>query len=182
MLDKKLLVQNIFEMIRFSINDRPCRMEKTLLVLVALWSGITYYAQVHVYPKDDIFYHEMLLNVENGYVCPGNFRNWSEALVTVSNEQIFEGFSNSPFNLLYTFKDNKLLVGDSQFSSDVMFTFKDGKIYKGNSDYLLDQLFTYDRGRLYKGAVISVFDIVITIEGTPTIAELFAIMLVLELI
>jgi len=140
------------------------------------------HSQVHVYPEDDVFYHEMLLNVDNGYVCPGNRSNWSDALVTVSNEQIFKGFSNSPFDVLYTLKDNKLYVGDSQFSSDVKFTFKDGKIYKGDSDYLLDQLFTYDRGRLYKGTVISVFDIVITIEGSPTIAELFAIMLVLEMI
>jgi hypothetical protein len=73
-----------------------------------------------------------------------------------------------------------LYPGDSSFRTDILYTFKDGKIYQGNSDMLLDLLYTFKDGYLYDGQGATVFDIRLTIEGTPTVAELFAILLYLE--
>lgn len=106
-----------------------------LLLLSISFIGI---AQIEVYPKNEIYPSEILLNINKGKVNLGDSRMWSDAVLTVSGNQIFEGWSTSTFDLMYTFNDGKLSLQESSFSSDVKYTYINGKIYRGDSSMMMD--------------------------------------------
>jgi len=45
---------------------------------------------------------------------------------------------------------------------------------------MMDQLYTYQNGKVYKGTTTLPFDVVLTLSGNPTPAEVFGILLALE--
>jgi hypothetical protein len=164
---------------RALFHHQPMRI---LFLFSLLFIGVESIAQIRVYPQNRPFFHEMVLNIEKGYVMPGTSNMWNDAIFTVRNNQIFRGFSTSPFDVLFTFRNGKLYKLDSMFSSDVLFTFKGGKIYKGDSELSLDQVFTVANGNIYLDRMTSFFDVLWQYDGNPTPAEVFAMLMALELI
>ena len=124
----------------------------------------------------------MLFNIEDGILNEGNSRFRMDAVLTIANDKIFKGYSTSTFDLLYTVRNGKLYPADSRFSLDVLYTFKDGVIYQGDSTFALDALYTLHQGGVYKGNSHIIFDRLFMISGTPSVPEVFALLMALDLL
>ena len=127
-------------------------------------------------------FSNQILNVNQGYLLPERENMWSDAYYTIVENRIYEGFSSSFFDLKFTVRDGQLFMGDSQFRGDILYTLKNGQIFTGDSDLLMDVLFTFKRGQLFEGSGMSSFDVLYTIDGNPTAAELYAIIIALGLL
>jgi hypothetical protein len=138
--------------------------------------------QTRVYNTEFGYPSDMVANIQSGHVNIGMELMWSKALLSVRQDYIYDGFSSSGFDALYVIRDGQLYLGDSQFSNDILYTFRQGKIYRGDSEYMMDQLYTFEQGKLYQGNSTLVFDFLLMFDSEPTLPELFAILLALELL
>lgn len=165
------------------IHSKKINLIKRLITIALLViCTLVLKSQTHVYNSEFGYPSDMVANIQGGHVNLGMELMWSKALLSVKGNYIYDGFSSAGFNALYVERQGKLYLGDSQFSADIIYTFKNGKIYRGDSEYMMDQLFTFDGSKLYQGNSTLVFDFLLMFDGAPTVAELFAVLLVLELL
>ena len=137
----------------------------------------------YLYPSTSLRWNEVICHIEGGVVRDGN--GWrGEILYTVDRDRIYAGYSTSTFNIAYTLRDGKLHIGDSYFTDAITYTLEQGVIYVGNSNFPLDIAYTIrqeasypDVINIFKENSISPFDIVATLQGTPSHTELFALLL-----
>ena len=165
-------------------------MSKLKIVLV-IWASIatgSLLAQTFVYTDQQMIWSQMACHVDRGLVRTGS--DWrGEIAYTVEKDEIFTGFSTSVFDLAYTYREGKLYIGDSYFTDAISYTFDEGKIYVGDSTFPLDLAYTIRPNLNYNGVLnvyiedsISPLDIVAFMQGAPTEAEIFALLLTLALL
>jgi len=139
-------------------------------------------AQIYVWEGDGVAAGMPVMNIVNGTLYPElSFMN-QDALLTATNDKIYQGRSTSVFDEVYWIQDNKLFSDQGHFSGDCLLTYHNGKIYRGDSRMFMDQLFSFKNGQLFEGNQTTRLDILYSFEGDVSVAELFAVMLVLELI
>lgn len=165
-------------------------IKKVVLVLCVFFGSAEGWAQAptYAYSNSQLRWSEVDCHVEGGLVRIGN--NWrGKVEYTVRGEKIFAGFSSSNFDLAYTLREGKLSVGDSFFTDAISYSVIENRIYVGNSSFPLDLAYTIssdgmNRGVLYvyKGDSISPFDVVAYLQGEPTQAEIFALLLTMGLL
>ena len=137
----------------------------------------------YLYPSTPLRWNEVICHIDGGVVRDGN--GWrGEILYTVDRDRIYAGYSTSTFNLAYTLREGKLHIGDSHFTDAITYTLEQGVIYVGDSNFPLDIAYTIrsdmshpDVINIFKENSISPFDVVATLQGAPSHAELFALLL-----
>jgi hypothetical protein len=152
-----------------------------------------------MYADEPLLWRDMVAHVEDGVVRLGP--DWRGDIVfTLHGDRqgdevaLFQGFSTSALDVLYTVRDGQLCVGDSHFSDAILYTVDNDQIFQGDSTFPLDVVYTlreeaptvlasgHASGRapvwgLYREGSRSWSDRVALFEGTPTAAELLALLL-----
>ena len=157
-------------------------MKKVVLLLLLALFCMEMEAQIRVYRGSGQFITEQVLHESNGRFFPGYSFNFDDALYTVRGPMIMFGPSGSEFDLIYTMRENKLYRGNAMYTSQIAYTFDNGKFYKGDSTFELDVLYNVQNNVIYNGSQSFPPDAIYFIEGQPTLTDLFAILLSLELI
>ncbi len=158
-------------------------MKRLLLIFTGiLLLSIAASAQIRVFSGNGHYFTDMVLRLENNRTLPPFSYNINDAYFTVIGNKIMEGPMGSEFDLLYTFRDNKLYTGQGMYSGQIAYTYVDGKIYRGNSNFELDVIYNVREDVIYAGRQSFATDALYLIEGQYTLAQLFAIMLSLDLI
>jgi hypothetical protein len=137
----------------------------------------------YLYPSTPLRWNEVICHIEGGVVRVGN--GWrGEILYTVNRDRIYAGYSTSTFDIAYTLRYGKLHIGDSNFTDAITYTLEQGVIYVGDSNFPLDIAYTIrpdvshpDVINVFKENSINPFDIVATLQGSPSHTELFALLL-----
>ena len=137
----------------------------------------------YLYPSTYLRWNEVICHIDGGVVREGN--DWrGEILYTVDGDRIYSGYSTSSFDIAYTLRDGKLYLGDSYFTDAVSYRLENNVIYVGDSNFPLDIAYTIraegsNQGviNIFKEDSISPFDIVATLQGTPSHSELFTLLL-----
>ena len=169
------------------------KLRKFLVVLIVsgsalLDNNVLAQSATHVYTDASMRWSQMALNVDRGLVREG--ADWSgDVLFTVQGNKIFQGFGSSRFDVAYTYIDGKLYIGESKFTDAISYTFELGKVYIGDSNFPLDLAYTIRPNpnlpgvlNVYTEDSISPFDIVVILQGEPTEAEIFAVLITLALL
>ena len=133
-------------------------------------------------------WNEVVCHIEGGVVRLGN--DWrGDIAYTVDRNKIYSGYSTSSFNLSYTFREGKFYIGDSYFTDAITYTLDGKYIYVGDSHFPLDLAYSIASDRnnpgvlnIFKEDSISPFDIVSVMQGDPSPAEIFAILLTMGLL
>ena len=142
----------------------------------------------YAYPSTHMRWNEVVCHIESGVVRQGN--DWrGDIIYTVDRDKIYSGYSTSSFNLSYTLRDGKFYIGDSHFTDAITYTFDGASIYVGDSNFPLDLAYSIapDRNKsgilnIFKEDSISPFDIIAVLQGSPSPAEIFAILLTMGLL
>lgn len=141
-----------------------------------------------VYPTTHMRWDEIVCHIDGGVVRLGN--DWrGDIAYTVERNKIYSGYSTSSFNLSYTFREGKFYIGDSYFTDAITYTLDGKYIYVGDSTFPLDLAYSIAQDRnnpgilnIFKEDSISPFDIVAVMQGDPSPAEVFAILLTMGLL
>lgn len=156
---------------------------KFLLGVFSMGLALTAGAQsLQVFEGNAHYLENLVLEVRSGRVLPPTTFDWSQAAYTVSENRIYAGGYENYNKIAFTVDDNMLYSGDSFLNADILYTFDQGRIYKGRSTYALDQVYNITDGVLYKGANQTEFDRLYYLRGGYSLAELYAVLLALELI
>lgn len=166
-------------------------MIRTIVVVLCVVMGSTgawAQAPTYAYSDSQLWWSEVECHVEDGLVRKGN--NWmGKVEYTVRRGKIFMGLSSFSSDLAYTLRDGKLSIGDSFFTDAISYSMVENRIYVGDSSFLLDLAYTISpdgRNRgvvcVYKGNSISSFDVVAYLQGEPSQAEIFALLLTMGLL
>ena len=163
---------------------------RLLLTVTLAYSSLSALAQTgtYAYPSTHMRWNEVVCHIESGVVRQGN--DWrGDIIYTVDRDKIYSGYSTSSFNLSYTLRDGKFYIGDSHFTDAITYTFDGASIYVGDSNFPLDLAYSIapDRNRsgilnIFKEDSISPFDIIAVLQGNPSPAEIFAILLTMGLL
>jgi hypothetical protein len=165
-------------------------ISRILLTVALAYTSLSAIAQTgtYVYPTTHMRWNEVVCHIEGGVVRQGN--DWrGDITYTVNHNKIYAGYSTSSFNLSYPFREGKFYIGDSYFTDAITYTLDGRSIYVGDSHFPLDLAYSLapDRNNLgilniYKEDSISPFDIVAVLQGDPSPAEIFAILLTMGLL
>ena len=166
-------------------------MISRLLLTVALaYTSLSAIGQTgtFVYPTTHMRWDEIVCHIDGGVVRLGN--DWrGDIAYTVERNKIYSGYSTSSFNLSYTFREGKFYIGDSYFTDAITYTLDGKYIYVGDSTFPLDLAYSIAQDRnnpgilnIFKEDSISPFDIVAVMQGDPSPAEVFAILLTMGLL
>jgi hypothetical protein len=163
---------------------------RLLLTVTLAYSSLSALAQTgtYAYPSSQMRWSEVVCHIESGVVRQGN--DWrGDIIYTVDRDKIYSGYSTSSFNLSYTLRDGKFYIGDSYFTDAITYTLDGASIYVGDSNFPLDLAYsiTPDRNKsgilnIFKEDSISPFDIIAVLQGDPSPAEIFAILLTMGLL
>lgn len=154
-----------------------------LVLFIFLAVSLSADAQTRVFRGNAQYLTEQVLHLANHRIYPGYVFDFDQVLYTVLGNEIMEGGSGSEFDLVYTFRDGKLYSGNAMYTSQIAYTLgENGKIYKGDSTFELDVLFTVKNGVIYAGSGTFAGDAIYYIDGPHSAAELFGILLSLDLI
>ena len=177
------------------------RLLRLLTALPFLAWGLGGLAQtrIHMYADEPLLWRDMVAHVEDGVVRLGP--DWRGDIVFTlhggrqrDEVALFQGYSTSALDVLYTVRDGQLCVGDSHFSDAILYTVDNDQIFQGDSTFPLDVVYTLRKeaptvmasghasGRapvwgLYREGSRSWSDRVALFEGTPSAADLLALLL-----
>lgn len=139
-------------------------------------------AQIRVFSGNGHYFTDMVLRLDNNRTLPPFGYSVNDAFYTVVGNKIMKGPMGSEFDLVYTVRDNKLYTGQGMYTSQIAYTFADDKIYRGDSNFELDVLYNFRENVIYAGSQSFSTDALFLVEGEITLAQLFAIMLSLDLL
>jgi hypothetical protein len=155
---------------------------KTLFLLTLLFATRAN-GQIRVFSGNAHFITDQVLHFANNRIFPGYTFDFNQVLYTVVGNEIMLGGSGSEFDLVYTYRDGKIYSGNAMYSGQIVYTLgENGKIYKGDSNFELDVLYTVKDGVIYAGSGTFAGDAIYFIEGAYSPAQLFGILLSLDLI
>ena len=165
-------------------------ISRLLLTVTLAYTSLSAIGQTgtFVYPTTHMRWDEIVCHIDGGVVRLGN--DWrGDIAYTVERNKIYSGYSTSSFNLSYTFREGKFYIGDSYFTDAITYTLYGKYIYVGDSHFPLDLAYSIASDRNYPGILnifkedsISPFDIVAVMQGDPSPAEIFAILLTMGLL
>ena len=165
-------------------------ISRLLLTVTLAYTSLSAIGQTgtFVYPTTHMRWDEIVCHIEGGVVRLGN--DWRGNIAyTVERNKIYSGYSTSSFNLSYTFREGKFYIGDSYFTDAITYTLDGKYIYVGDSTFPLDLAYSIAQDRnnpgilnIFKEDSISPFDIVAVMQGDPSPAEVFAILLTMGLL
>lgn len=158
------------------------------IALTFISFSATAQTRTYAYPSSQMRWNEVVCHIDGGIVRHGN--DWrGDVIYTVDRNKIYSGYSTSSFNLAYTFRDGKLYIGDSYFTDAITYTLDGNSIYVGDSNFPLDLAYTITPDRntpgilnIFKEDSISPFDILTVLQGDPSPAELFALLLTMGML
>ncbi len=139
-------------------------------------------AQIRVFSGNGHYFTDMVLRLDNNRTLPPFSYSVNDAYFTVIGNKIMRGPMGSEFDLVYTVRDNKLYTGQGMYTSQIAYTFTNEKVYRGDSNFELDVLYNFRENVIYAGSQSFATDALFLIEGEITLAQLFAIMLSLDLL
>jgi len=161
-------------------------MKRVILILslfFALGSSLSTQGQIRVFAGNANYITDQVLHFTNNRIFPAYTFDFSAVLYTVIGGKIMVGGSGSEFDLIYTFRDGRLYTGNAMYSGQIAYTLgENGKIYKGDSNFELDVLYTVKDGVIFAGSGTFAGDAIYFIEGRYSPADLFGILLSLDLI
>jgi hypothetical protein len=161
-------------------------MKRSLIILLlalSMGSSFSGQGQIRVFAGNAHYLTDQVLHFTNNRIFPGYSFDFNSVLYTVIGNEIMVGGSGSEFDLIYTYRDGRLYTGNAMYSGQIAYTLGDnGKIYKGDSNFELDVLYTVKDGVIYVGSGTFAGDAVYFIEGAYSPADLFGILLSLDLI
>ncbi|MDE0917699.1 MAG: hypothetical protein OSA04_05275 [Flavobacteriales bacterium] len=165
-------------------------ISRLLLTVTLAYTSLSAIGQTgtFVYPTTHMRWDEIVCHIDGGVVRLGN--DWrGDIAYTVERNKIYSGYSTSSFNLSYTFREGKFYIGDSYFTDAITYTLDGKYIYVGDSTFPLDLAYSIAQDRnnpgilnIFKEDSISPFDIVAVMQGDPSPAEVFAILLTMGLL
>lgn len=165
-------------------------ISRLLLTVTLAFTSLSAIGQTgtFVYPTTHMRWDEIVCHIDGGVVRLGN--DWrGDIAYTVERNKIYSGYSTSSFNLSYTFREGKFYIGDSYFTDAITYTLDGKYIYVGDSTFPLDLAYSIAQDRnnpgilnIFKEDSISPFDIVAVMQGDPSPAEVFAILLTMGLL
>ena len=116
-------------------------------------------SRLHLYPDDNLRWHEMIAHAEGGVVRMGNsFRGDVVYTLSVDNmwneTRVFHGFSTSTFDLAFSIREGgKVYLGDSSFSDAILYTYQNNQLFLGDSTFPLDVAYTIrEESRRFAGS------------------------------
>jgi len=161
-------------------------MKRIVLILSLVFSlgfSLSTQGQIRVFAGNANYITDQVLHFTNNRIFPAYTFDFNAVLYTVIGGKIMVGGSGSEFDLIYTFRDGRLYTGNAMYSGQIAYTLgENGKIYKGDSNFELDVLYTVKDGVIYAGSGTFAGDAIYFIEGRYSPADLFGILLSLDLI
>ncbi|MFT6997551.1 MAG: hypothetical protein ACJAQ4_001305 [Cryomorphaceae bacterium] len=161
-------------------------MKRILLILSLVFTlgfSNSSQGQIRVFAGNANYITDQVLHFTNNRIFPAYTFDFNAVLYTVIRDKIMVGGSGSEFDLIYTYRDGRIYTGNAMYSGQIAFTFgENGKIYKGDSNFELDVLYTVQNGIIYVGSGTFAGDAIYFIEGRYSPADLFGILLSLDLI
>lgn len=161
-------------------------MKRVLLILLLVFTlgfSNSSQGQIRVFAGNANYITDQVLHFTNNRIFPAYTFDFNAVLYTVIRDKIMVGGSGSEFDLIYTFRDGRLYTGNAMYSGQIAYTLgENGKIYKGDSNFELDVLYTVKNNVIYAGSGTFAGDAIYFIEGRYNPADLFGILLSLDLI